>query len=794
MNSSQQENLGSIGIGMAWCLAWGEERTPALSYEILQQMRQSLQENSEVPRDASSLVEQVRELQALEGFPEKLEELRHKYPQLWQQQTRIGLIYGGATKIKQYVFEAAKIQDIRGASAILDRINQVDLPAFFGCEPNPKQSYPEKVRQWLNNHFPGLTDALIPELIVYTTGGNILAFCPAAFISDLANAIEKRYTEEAQTANSCAVGDTFRLLELRFGLLKNPIEQTPWLKWYKENQHNFIVQSYFGKSDKLDTEKQVIQRFKDRKSFNEIAGNLASQFQKRRNGNALSNAPNRPLRRYPPMLETHPHLVRDESHRRLAITQARQLPQEPWYSEASARKRLAGEQAKNKTSPKTSPWYKKLGLSWQPGYIESWFDKFEDFLEKYDYSRLYYKNANNEQVDKKQVEAPQSLTHVGNASDNFIAYIYADGNNMGGYIQKIRTPEEYKQFSKDISQATEYAVYLALAKHLHPHKLKNIDERESRLKNGNFIHPFEIITVGGDDIFVVVPANKALEIAKVIGDEFEKILTGETLLPDVTIRGNYKLESDRKPETRSEVHRYLPGNAPFSKCKLSMSSGVLITSKNTPIYYAEGLVQQLLKSAKSKAKDLKKNGYYGGTVDLLSLKSVTMISSNVKEFREQGLVVDRSQKNGQKLKLYASPYTLYELGGFIKTAKALKNSDFPKSQIYQIRNLLAEGKNTAMLNYCYFRVRLSKQEDRRTLQKDFEEAWCPAKSNNGNLAPWMSILAPQDKENDSQKSNSNKNGKTIYETIWRELVDIYPFIDKETANETQETENFEVHS
>lgn len=792
MNSSQQENLGSIGIGIAWCLAWGEERTPALSYEILQQMRQSLQENSEVPRDASSLVEQVRELQALEGFPEKLEELRHKYTQLWQQQTHIGLVYGGATKIKQYVFEAAKIQDIRGASAILDRINQVDLPAFFGCEPNPKQSYPEKVRQWLNNHFPGLTDALIPELIVYTTGGNILAFCPAAFISDLANAIEKRYTEETQTANSCAVGDTFRLLELRFGLLKDPIEQTPWLKWYKENQHNKIVQSYFGKSDKSDTEKQVIQRFKDRKSFNEIAGNLASQFQKRRNGNVLSNAPNRPLRRYPPMLETHPHLVRDESHHRLAITQACKLPQKPWYSEASVRKRLAGEQAKNKTSPELSSWYQEIGLSWQPGYIESWFDKFEDFLEQnrnFGYSQMYYQD-----VAKGAVEDPQSLTHVGNASNNFIGYIYADGNNMGGHIQEIHTPEEYKQFSEDISKATEYAVYIALATHLHPHKLENIDERESRLKNGNFIHPFEIITVGGDDIFVVVPANKALEIAQVIGDEFEKILTGETSLPDLEIHGNYNLKRNRKSEKLFEVHRYLPENALFSKCKLSMSTGVLITAKNTPIYYAESLVQQLLKSAKNKAKKLKKKEYYSGTVDFLAMKSVTMISSKVEEFRERGLVVGGSQNKGQKLKLYASPYTLHELGGFIKTAKALKNSDFPKSQIYQIRNLLAEGKNTAILNYRYFRVRLSKQEDRETLQKDFEDAWCPAKSNNGNLAPWMSILNSQEKETNSQKSNSNENNKTIYETIWRELVDIYPFIDKETANDMQETENSEVHS
>lgn len=39
-----------------------------------------------------------------------------------------------------------------------------------------------------------------PELIIYATGGNILAFCPAAYIETLANAIEKRYTHETLTA------------------------------------------------------------------------------------------------------------------------------------------------------------------------------------------------------------------------------------------------------------------------------------------------------------------------------------------------------------------------------------------------------------------------------------------------------------------------------------------------------------------------------------------------------------------------------------------------------------------
>lgn len=189
-----------------------------------------------------------------------------------------------------------------------------------------------------------------------------------------------------------------------------------------------------------------------------------------------------------------------------------------------------------------------------------------------------------------------------------------------------------------------------------------------------------------------------------------------------------------------------------------MSVGVLITAVETPIYYAEKLVSQLLKSAKKKAKQLKKDvKYYGGTIDFLVMKSVTMLSSSIEDFRQSGLVIEGKPK----LKLYGAPYTLYEISGLLKTAKALKEADFPRSQLYQIRSLLEQGKHTAILNYRYFRARLA--EDKQSLLKnEFENAWCKPKnpSNSGNLAPWMSLLS---------------DGGTTYETIWRELVDLYPF-------------------
>jgi CRISPR-associated protein Cmr2 len=766
------ENPSSVMIAIAWCLAWGEERSPKYNLEILQQMRQALKDGEEVPKEVQVLVKQVQELQTL-PFPNTVEELKEytqQHPHLWDSQ--IGLVYGGATKIKQYVFEASKLPDIRGASALLDRINLIDLPAFFSCENHPdyeqcqraKDYCREEVRQnWLDKveNFPELSKVLIPELIIYSTGGNILAFCPTAFINDLSNAIEKRYTHETLTANSCAVFAKFKAIEIRFGLLHNQIDQTFWLEKYHTNLKHELIEAYFYQSDVND----LREAFEERKSFNELAGKLASLFNQRRNGNDFEN---RPSRRYPPMFETHPYLKRDEGDRRSAIIQAKTstddptqgLPGDPWFSEASARKRLVGQIAKRDNSSKK--WYKQAGFEWEPSEeaLETWVKKFEDFL--YETPHKYYGKIRSENLHRSRVKEALSVREIGDASitPGFVAYIYADGNNMGGYIQKeIKNPEDYQNFSRDIFEATEKSVYAALTEHLEPHKLNSDLQAERNSNREVWIHPFEILTIGGDDVMLIVPADKALAIAKTIGEEFERILLKK--------RTCYHFDESYNPNL---VHRYhrKEQNFPKQQSKLSMSTGVLITAENTPIYYAENLTTQLLKSAKKRVKELKKDNYYGGTVDFLVMKSVTMISSNISEFRTQGLTKPGTKQ--QKLKLYAAPYTLHELGGLLETAKAFKDAEFPRSQLYQIRSLLERSKQTAILNYRYFRVRLSDKKAQDLLKTQFEDAWCKPKenNNNGNLAPWMSWKEGKDQTEE----------KVTYETIWRDLVDLYPFIAK----------------
>lgn len=720
-----------ILTAIAWCLAWGNQESPRHDPSVLKQFHHTLQNGQPVDPQLSPYLEQAKQLQKREksAHPDTIEQLQSEYAALWNDPTQIGLVFGGATKIKQYVFETSNLQDIRGASALLDRINLIDLRSFF----DPACS--STVRDWFCTTYPNLSQALIKELIVYSTGGNILALCPAFYVHQLATAIEQCYTRETLIANSCAVGETFKLLEFRFGKI-----QKPWLNEYLANPEHELFKAYF---DQPDSEADYKQQFCDRKSFNELVTHLASQFNQRRNGNFT---PNRSTSRaYPPLYETHPYAQRDQGDRRSAIARIPAL-RNLKFSEASGRKYIMGQIAKR---GKRQDWWSEIVDDWNPGNVESWVTKFLNIREKLPY-KDYFQSL---KTPLQNIDEARSLREIGAASkpDGFVAYIYADGNNMGGYIQKeIQTPQDYRKFSDDVSAATEEAVYRAIAKHLKPFYY-NPDASADR-KNSAWIHPFEIVTIGGDDVFLIVPADRALEIAKTLSEEFERSL----LTKDKAAYG-----SDKTYHQES-VHRYQPNDPnkrphTTDQCKLSMSVGVLIAAEDTPIYYAADLVEQLLKSAKQKAKKLKEKRYLGGTIDFLVMKSVTMISSNIREFRTQGLTRER---NGQShLRLYGAPYTLHEIGGLLETVKAFKKVDFPKSQLYQMRSLLEQGKQTAILNYRYFRTRLG--EKGKDLEESFEQPWCNAKQNPGNLAPWMSIL-----ESDT----------TAYETLWYELADLFAFV------------------
>ena len=192
------------------------------------------------------------------------------------QKRQIGLVLGGATKIKGYFLESAKLPEIRGASALLDRINLEDVPALFGRRKYEHD--PQRAERFRRDFCERTEHALsAPECIIYAAGGNTLAFTPTSVVHDIADEIERIYTNETLVANSVAVGGKFDLLELQYGLNPTQFWVEDFHKTCDDSETSELMESYYGgKKDNY---------FLKRKCFGELTTKLAQAQLHRREGN-----------------------------------------------------------------------------------------------------------------------------------------------------------------------------------------------------------------------------------------------------------------------------------------------------------------------------------------------------------------------------------------------------------------------------------------------------------------------------------------------------------------------------
>ena len=644
---------------------------------------------------------------------------------------RIALVAGGATKIKGYVFEAPKLPEIRGASALLDWVNDVALRGLW------RDSLSEAL---------GSQD-LADKCIIYASGGGFLAFAPAALGEELAAAAERCYTEHTLTANSVFVTGTFNLLELRYGRLSIQDSTLPfWIdefkaKWGKPELRAVLASYYYG--DEAET---LEERFYRRKTFGELVTLLATMANQRRDERA-SHGDTRSVPRY----ELIPWAEKcDSSDIRPAVLVRDINGEARRMSEASARKRYVGQRVKKEDLPEE--WFTHY-FEWKiPEELQrrSWEQEWERYITDENQQSTAYAKA---LAEKKlnNVRPPQDVGEISQASvpRRYIGVVYADGNNVGRLIATLRTPQAYSHISAILREAAKDAVFIALAKHLVPAEVRTERDRM------RWVHPFEILTIGGDDLFLIVPGNKALEIALTIGREFETRLANlVSVIPNArnTLhhRGRYGAETDVVRDS------YTPS--------IGLSAGVIVAQENAPIFFLRDLVDELLKNAKGLAKDNVKHGFYGGAVDFMVMKSITMVTDKIKSFRRQALGDDGGDS---KRRLTARPYTWHEFAGLLQTVREIKNAHVPRSQLYRLRHALDAEPGSAItpsvMEYLYTRTRL-RQEYGDALLSHIEQPWCwetPLTGRATKLPPWMPV------------------GKAGWETMWADMLEAYEMVPDE---------------
>ncbi len=309
--------------------------------------------------------------------------------------------------------------------------------------------------------------------------------------------------------------------------------------------------------------------------------------------------------------------------------------------------------------------------------------KYRDFVEK--------QTGNKIQEDV----VCNTLEDIAGKENGFIGVIYGDANNMSRQINRLESFMMMRYFSQATADAIRDIVFGALYEHL--------GEQQR----------FEVIAIGGDDIFLIVPGKYAYDIACAIGKSF-----------------------DKKFRNQSE-----------NRNQMTMSMGVCITHCSMPVQYSFDIAQELLKSAKQKAWEIRReeadgtlnhNSDITGTIDWMVIENEAS-GSAVLEYQRRGA----EDKPAKTLR----PYTWKQAGAMKEFIQQLNTE---KSFVFQLsRSWYKHTKEEAELFYEY---QLSRKKDDssdnkiRCALKSLSEGFCGTVQKNNIIyqgcsgSPWLDAI------------------------------------------------------
>ena len=290
--------------------------------------------------------------------------------------------------------------------------------------------------------------------------------------------------------------------------------------------------------------------------------------------------------------------------------------------------------------------------------------------------------------------------------DSFIGFVYSDGDGLGDFLKNVKkvytTEEEYlkfmRKFSVILDRNTKYVLKEVIKKMYNDKKfvkkktiLKDgkpkyeiINDKEEEVKKSII---GEFLIVGGDDVCAVFPADLAIEISYEFQKEFEKKMNEFT-----------KIENEKNEKKNPE--------------NITSSCGVVIAKNKTPMFqlFEQGL--KLQKSAKAKRYQENKNRegeVQTGYIDFQVIGNEGNV--NIKEYRKKWYnKFDKEDENKGKLHVSRRPYSISGLekeeykeeykdvsesiDKLIKQVKKLKTKNFPNTKIRYIYDLKKDDTKT----------------------------------------------------------------------------------------------------
>jgi hypothetical protein len=279
--------------------------------------------------------------------------------------------------------------------------------------------------------------------------------------------------------------------------------------------------------------------------------------------------------------------------------------------------------------------------------------EFNEFL----HNEQYIQNG-------EQIERPNDFSEIGQACNKkYMGIVYADGNAIGRLIREIDTKERFKDFAEIIDSSIKQACFRALARVFHHF-----------LVAGEVI-PADLLLLGGDDLLVALPADKALAFASLVSSNFEAM-------------------------TKARFHQT---EDPFFRDKLSqkgctISLGVAVGKAHHPFRVLLSQSEDLLQAAKM-AGSCDPDGHDFWVPSYIDFhQSAQSHQLNVAHTREINYSF-KSQTEAGELNFSRTfrPYKVAELGKLYKAAHELKHLNFPSTKLNALYRAALQNRSQAML-------------------------------------------------------------------------------------------------
>ena len=647
----------SIAFGFAVCIAIqlmheGKDVEQALP-EICHHARQLVNVDDN-PRNADEKLNAEQRQQSISELVAFESELDVGMP--------VSLLSADTDKVKSYVFESAKLPEVRGASIILDELNQEKLvkEVFTGKDCQPPQ-----------------------ECLIYNSGGGLLAIVPTCWAEHLGKEIERLYLDRTKVATTTTVTRPFHLCEYRFGLRADRFTFEQFQQqWADANaQRKRLMMNYYGVKETDDTE-EFLGKFHQTKGFGELVRQMTADMKAAKHQKG-----------YVPYFEAG-HFIRAcaSCELRPAAIQDTIEDDEAYLCKVCYEKRNVGRRIKGEMVNKNL------------------IDYFRN--RACEASQYYFELP-------MRIAPPRDLKEIGDRSrpSGFVGIIYADGDNVGKTLESLQTPSKYQDFSQKMDNATQEAVFGTIIQRgikpispsdgsqyekgnrqriqvVCPTDDEQLATRQAEKENDHlklYTHSFEAISVGGDDLVLIVPGHHAMWTALEICERF-----------------------GRKMQDK----------------KITMSAGVVIASENYPVYYLFDLASQLQKSAKKESRNSCE-----GAIDFMVMTAQNTLSSHIKDYRSEFMerkVPEEGSDVREKLSLTARPYRLSELRKLLGWIERFKAEDYPTSQLYGlVQSLQEHARQHSTLRFLYQWYR-HKQEHTKLLG-DFMASF----RIEQDYAPWV---------------------------------------------------------